>query len=185
MIDFPYGHKKYECLYVDPPWSYENKRTGGSMTSGADDEYLTMGIKDIMSIPVWKISEPDSALFIWAVTPLLPEAFQVMKNWGYTYKTTLYWRKKGKFGMGFWFRGDIEPCLVGIKGNVKPFGLQISNFIDAPPREHSRKPDEMYEIIESIGFKSKFEMFAREKRHGWDVFGNEVPTSTQMTFGGL
>lgn len=87
MIDFHYGHKKYDCLYIDPPWSYANKRTGGNMTSGADAEYPTMSIKDIISIPIWKISEDNSVLFMWAVTPLLPEAFQVMKNWGYQENT--------------------------------------------------------------------------------------------------
>ena len=113
------------------------------------------------------------------ITPLLPEALYVLKKWGFDYKTTIYCRKKGKFGMGFWLRGDIEPCLIGIKGDIKPFGLQVSNFLDVSPRERSRKPDEIYSLIESLGFKNKIEMFAREKRQGWDTWGNQVPDTTQ------
>lgn len=178
-IDFDYRGKKYDCILADPPWSYNNKNTGGSMLSGASSQYSTMSTKEIMSIPVWKISEKDSVLFLWAVNPMLPEAFAVMKNWGYEYKTAIYWHKIGKFGMGFWIRVDMEVCLVGIKGDVKPFGLQVSNVIEEKPREHSRKPDAFYEIVESIGFKNKFEMFARERREGYDTFGNETSKTTQ------
>ncbi len=179
MYEFEYQGKLYDLIYSDPPWSYNNKSTGGSMISGADAQYPTMTVEQIASIPIHKIAKRDSCLFMWAVTPLLPEAFYVMKKWGFNYKTTIYWRKKGKFGMGFWFRGDIELCLIGIKGDIKPFGLQCSNFIDIPPREHSRKPDEVYTLIESLEFKDKIEMFARERRYGWDTWGNQVPDTMQ------
>ncbi len=183
-LNFEYQGHLYDCIYADPPWSYDNENTGGSNNSGASAKYLTMSTEEIANIPIHKIANGSCCLFMWAVTPLLPEAFYVMKKWGFTYKTTAYWRKKGRFGMGFWFRGEIEPLLIGIKGDVRPFGLQISNLIEAPPREHSRKPDEVYTIIESLGFKRKIEMFARERRQGWDTWGNQVPNTTQMILGG-
>lgn len=189
MYSFEYQGKLYDLIYADPPWDYNNKNTGGSVSkgagnnSGAESKYSTMTTEEIANIPIHKIAKPTCCLFMWAVTPLLPEAFYVMKKWGFTYKTTAYWHKTGRLGMGFWFRGDVEPLLVGIKGNIKAFGLQISNLIKADPREHSRKPDEIYSIIESIGFKDKIEMFARERRRGWDTFGNETPSTTQMTLG--
>ena len=189
MYSFEYQGKLYDAIYADPPWSYNNKNTGGSVSkgtgnnSGAESKYPTMTTEEIANIPIHKIAKPNCCLFMWAVTPLLPEAFYVMKKWGFTYKTTAYWYKTGRLGMGFWFRGDVEPLLVGIRGDIKAFGLQISNLIKADPREHSRKPDEVYRIIESIGFKDKIEMFARERRQGWDTFGNETPSSTQRTLG--
>lgn len=197
VLNFEYQGKLYNCIYADPAWSYENKNTGGSVSkgtgnnSGASSKYNTMTTKEIANIPIHKIADGNCCLFMWAVTPLLPEALYVMKEWGFTYKTSAYWYKTGRLGMGFWFRGDIEPLLIGIKGDVKAFHLQISNVIktfdqkvvEADPREHSRKPDEVYSIIESIGFKNKIEMFARERRQGWDNWGNQVPSTTQMILG--
>ena len=86
---FEYQGKLYDLIYDDPPWSYENKSTGGSMKSGADAQYPTMTTEEIASIPIHKIADTNCCLFMWAVTPLLPDAFCVMKKWGFTYKTTI------------------------------------------------------------------------------------------------
>lgn len=166
---------KYKVILCDPPWSYRNKKTGGSMKSGAEQKYPTLTVEQICSIPAPEIASRNSALFLWATTPMLPEAFQVMKSWGFTYKTAIYWRKIISLGMGFWFRGQVEQCLLGIKGNIKAFRLQRSNFIQSKAGKHSQKPLEMYEIIESIpDLVPRIELFAREPRQGWDTFGFDI-----------
>lgn len=133
-----------------------------------------MPLEDIMNLPVHDISMEDSVCFLWGTTPLLPEAFEVLKSWGFKYKTAIYWHKTNSLGLGYWFRGQIEICLLGIKGKIKPFRCQKPNIIQSKSRGHSRKPTEMYEIIESLDISPKIELFAREHRTGWDVWGDQV-----------
>lgn len=173
-------NKKYQLIYADPPWSYRNKRTGGSMNSGAISKYPTMSIEEIKNMPIGDIVNKDCALFIWATTPLLPEAFEVITAWGFHYKTSLYWCKTMSLGMGYWYRGQVEMLLLGIKGEVKAFRIQKPNFIQTKVREHSRKPDEFYELIEMTGLKPRIELFARNKREGWDCWGNEVESDIDL-----
>jgi len=172
IIIFP--GKQYKLILADPPWRYDNKNTGGSNNSGSCQKYPTLSLEDIKTLPVRDIAMRDSCLFLWATSPLLPEAFEVMKSWGYQYKTAIYWRKIMSLGMGFWFRGQIEVCLLGVRGNVKAFRSQKQNFIQAKVRKHSQKPDELYEIIESLDLNPKIELFARERRDGWDAVGLDV-----------
>ncbi len=171
--------KKYKLIYADPPWSYDNKKTGESMVSGADSKYDTLPLEELKALPIPGISEKDSVLFMWAVVPLLPEAFDLMKAWGFRYKTAIFWRKIMSLGMGYWFRGQVELCLLGIKGEIPAFRCQKANFIQSKVRKHSRKPDEMYGLIESLNINPKIELFARERREGWDVFGNQLPGDMQ------
>jgi N6-adenosine-specific RNA methylase IME4 len=172
--------KLYDVIYADPPWSYKNKRTGGSMISGAETKYPTMSITKIcdMQVPHAK----DSCLFLWATVPLLPEAFQVMEAWGFKYKTMLTWRKIMSLGMGYWYRGQCEHLLFGMKGKVKAFRIQESNFIQTKALRHSEKPEEFRQLIErsTIHMPNKLELFARKQSPGWDVFGNEVENSIQL-----
>lgn len=170
---------KYKCILADPPWSYDNKNTGGSMTSGAANQYDTMSLEDICNMPIQDIADKDCVLFMWATTPLLPEAFRVLDAWGFKYKTSIYWRKIMSLGMGYWFRGQVELCLVGVKGNVKAFRSQRPNFIQSKVRKHSQKPDQLYGMIEELGISPRIELFARERRQGWDQFGNQLPDTTQ------
>jgi len=180
-MDFPI--KKYKCILADPPWTYDNKRTGGSFKSGASQQYNTMTLDEIKNLPISNISMNDSVCFLWATTPLLPEAFEVMKAWGYKYKTCIYWRKIMSLGMGYWFRGQVEVCLVGVKGKIKPFHCQQPNFIQSKVRKHSQKPDELYSLIESIpNLDPKIELFARNYRKGWDSWGNEIIDDNQIKF---
>lgn len=175
--------KKYKMIYADPAWSYDNQNTGGSMISGANAKYSTMSLEEIKELPVKDISSKDSVLFLWATVPLLPEALEVMKEWGYQYKTTIFWRKIMSLGMGFWFRGQVEMLLFGVKGKVKAFRCQKCNFIQSKVRKHSQKPTQIYGLLEEISKKHnldpKVELFARERRQGWDVWGNQVPNHTQ------
>ncbi len=166
--------KKYQIIYADPPWSYRNKKTGGSMKSGALAKYPTMTVKEICELPVMDIADKNSVLFLWATVPLLPEALEVMKAWGYKYKTMLTWRKIMSLGMGFWFRGQTEHLLLGVRGKVKAFRIQKPNFVQSKVGPHSQKPIEFRSLIDMTGLSPKIELFARKKTEGWDVWGNEV-----------
>lgn len=144
------------------------------MISGSADKYPVMTLEQICNMPVPLIADKNSVLYLWATVPLLQEAFVVLEAWGYKYKTSLFWRKIMSLGMGYWYRGQVELLLLGVKGKVKAFRIQRPNFIEAKVREHSRKPDEFYELIEATGLTPKIELFARYRRDGWDAWGNEV-----------
>lgn len=187
------SEKKYNVIYADPPWSYENKNTGGSMDSGAEAKYLTMSNSDIMNMPVKDITEKNSVLFLWATVPLMPEAFATLEAWGFKYKTMLTWRKVMSLGMGYWFRGQCEHLLLGVKGNVKPFRMQKANFYESKTGEHSQKPHHFRNMIAeavTVSFEEprKLELFARSRGgffpdyeyEGWDVYGNEVNNSIKL-----
>ena len=174
MIPFP--EKRYRALVVDPPWQYRNKNTGGSMKSGASAKYPTMSLEEICALPVPNICERDAVLFLWGTTPLAEYPFEVMKAWKFKYKTKIYWHKTGNLGLGNWFRGQVEECLVCVRGDVKAFHLQKPNFIQSKAREHSRKPEEFFQLIGPAveNINPKIELFARERRTGWDCWGYGV-----------
>lgn len=177
MIPFP--NKKYNILYADPPWSYKNKCTGGSMKSGASAKYSTMTLQEICDLPISNICEKNAVLFLWGTVPLLPEAFEVMNRWGFKYKTMITWRKIMSLGMGFWFRGQCEHLLFGIKGKVKAFRCQKANFIQHKVEKHSQKPKDFKQLINEATInmqpQNKIELFAREKENDeWDCWGDEV-----------
>lgn len=144
------------------------------MISGSASKYPVLSLDEIKRLPINLISAPDSVLFLWATTPLLPEAFDVMKSWGFCYKTSLYWEKIAMLGLGFWYRGQVEQLLLGVKGNVRAFRIQKPNLIQSKVRAHSQKPDEMYELIEACGLSPKLELFASTKRGGWDCLGDQI-----------
>jgi N6-adenosine-specific RNA methylase IME4 len=172
--------KKYQIIYADPPWSYKNKNTGGSMKSGAIAKYPTMTINEICDLPIADIADKNSVLFLWATVPLMPEAFKVMEAWGYKYKTMLTWRKIMSLGMGFWFRGQTEHLLMGVKGKVKAFRIQKANFIQCKAGTHSTKPVEFRSLIDMTELSPKIELFARSEHEGWDVWGNEVESDITL-----
>ena len=165
---------RYKVIYADPPWAYRNKRTGGSMNSGSADKYPVLGLDVLSLFPVKDIAYKDSVLFLWATVPLLPDAITLLNNWGFEYKTAVFWRKIMSLGLGFWFRGQVELCLLGVRGRVKPFRLQRANFIQSKALRHSEKPAEMRELIEATGLTPRIELFARQTVEGWDYYGDEV-----------
>jgi len=179
MVKMELPNKRYKLILADPPWKYENGHTGRDMKHGVDDEYLTMSVEELKTFPISSISLDDSYLFMWVTSPLLPEGIEVFKSWGYEYKAALYWDKKTNGGLGHWLRGCVEICLIGKKGNVPPIRGQYPNIIRQKISSHSRKPDKLYEIIESTHINPKIELFAREKREGWDAWGNQVPNHCQ------
>lgn len=173
--------KKYSIIYCDPPWSYRNKKVFGKfhnkdgyVDGGCLSKYDTLSLSELKEIPIKDIADKACALFLWATTPLLPEALEVMEAWGFSYKTSLYWRKIMSLGMGYWYRGQVEQLLLGVKGKLKAFHIQRANIIQTKVHSHSQKPDEFYELIEMTALEPKIELFARNKREGWDCWGNEV-----------
>lgn len=164
----------YNVVMADPPWSYRNKRSGGSMIH-QDDRYKTMPLGEIKSLPIGKICEKNCVLFLWATVPMLPEALEVMSAWGFKYKTTLFWWKIMSGGTGWWFRGQMEVLLLGVRGKVKAFRIQKGNIHQARVGKHSEKPDYFRELIEQatdkIGFTKRVELFATKKPDGWDAVG--------------
>lgn len=170
--------KKYNIIYADPPWRYEQKDVKGA----AEKIYPTMLLEELCNLPVANLSEKDAVLFLWTTFPMLPNALKLIKAWGFQYKSTAFvWLKQNKsgrgwfFGLGFWTRGNAEVCLLGTKGHPKRKSNRVHQFIISPLQQHSRKPDEAREkIVELIGDLPRIELFAREKTDGWDIWGNEV-----------
>jgi N6-adenosine-specific RNA methylase IME4 len=171
--------KKYEVIYADPPWSYKSKRSGKTGISGAAAHYKTMELGDIKAMPIKDLSEKNAVLFLWAVNPMLPDAIDLMKEWGFAYKTTITWRKIMSMGMGYWWRGQCEFLLFGTRGKVKAFRMQEANILQLKVGKHSSKPHEFRQLIEraTLHMPNKLELFARSKWPNWDVFGNQVENS--------
>lgn len=169
-----------KTILADPPYSYRNKKTGGSMKSGSADKYPVMTIEEISRIQVQQIAHKDCCLFQWVPVPLLPEGLWIMKRWGFSYKTAIFWRKTGRLGLGFWWRGCIEVCLFGVQGKVPAFRSSRENMIGSNPRQHSTKPDELYDLIEPHVPDPKMELFARRRRNGWHAMGNQIDTDVEM-----
>jgi N6-adenosine-specific RNA methylase IME4 len=166
--------KRYGVIYADPPWRFEPYSRETGMDRAADNHYETEEVEAICTMTVPAAN--DCVLFLWATAPMLPQALQVMKAWGFTYKSHVVWAKD-HVGTGYWFRNKHELLLVGTKGSVPAPapGSQYASVIEATVQEHSKKPEAFAEIIEDI-FPNvpALEMFARKKRLGWDVWGSEV-----------
>lgn len=173
--------KKYGIIYADPPWSYRVWSEKGKGRS-AENHYRTMGIEDVMALPVAELAARDCALFLWATAPCLEEAMAVIRAWGFAYKTVAFtWAKATArpggwhFGLGYWTRANAELCLLATKGRPRRASASVRQLIVAPRREHSRKPDEARErIVELMGDLPRIELFARQKFPGWDAWGDEV-----------
>jgi len=176
----PFPNKKYNIIYADPPWSYKVWTAKGGHKS-ASAHYNTMNIEDIKKISVESIADKDCVLFLWVTMPNLIEGIEIIKSWGFTYKTCGFtWLKIYKngnpvCGLGYWTRSNAELCLLATRGNPKRISKSVYQAVLAPQREHSRKPDEVRDrIVELMGDLPRIELFAREKTEGWDVWGNEV-----------
>jgi len=171
--------KKYNIIYADPPWM---ETGGGKIKRGADRHYSLMKTKDICALPINQIADNNCHLYLWTTNAFLPDALKVMEAWGFTYKTMITW-VKDKIGLGQYFRGMSEHCLFGVKGNlpyktdVEGKRMQGRTAFYAPKSVHSKKPDEMREMIHLVSDREnikKIELFAREKNNGWDVLGYDV-----------
>lgn len=176
--------KKYQIIYADPPWRYEQK----SLSGAAEKHYNTMSIQEICDLPIQELSQENSVLFLWATFPMLKEALMVIEAWGYKYKTVGFvWVKENKkssgwfMGLGFWTRGNAEICLLATKGKPKRIHAGVRQLVTAPVLEHSKKPNDVRKrIVELMGDVPRLELFARQKVNGWDVWGNEVESDVTM-----
>lgn len=173
---------KYRVILADPPWKYGTwTKKGTGRTS--ETHYDSISTKDLANIWGPSITQVrrsrNCALFLWTTSPLLIDALHVMANWGFMYRTIAFtWVKttkngKGHFGMGGYTRPGSEICLLGINGSMKVKSHSIRQVIQEPVREHSRKPD-LYERIEALFDGPYLELFARQKKEGWDSWGNET-----------
>ena len=178
--------KKYSVIYADPPWSYNDKMKGHSFS--LDHEYETQDLAWICKLPISLISNKDSVLFLWAVSPLLPEAFKVIETWGFKYKTVAFcWVKEtALFGkqiknLGRWTMGGMELCLLATKGHPKRVKNNVYQIVTDIRQEHSKKPHSIRKnIVALMGDVPRIELFARQKMEGWDVWGNEVESDIDL-----
>ena len=180
--------KKYNIIYADPAWQYNDKRTGKGKNNpngagGAEKHYNTMNIEDICRLPINQIADKNCMLFLWATSPLLPEAFKVIDAWGFKYKTMGFvWAKttndfskiRGD-GIGNYTIQNAEFCLIALKGRYWRNKTGVKQFILSPKMKHSEKPSEAKNrILDLCGDLPRIELFARQQTDGWDVWGNEV-----------
>lgn len=175
-------HKSYGTILADPPWRFANRTGKMAPEHQRLSRYSTMSTQEIMDLPVGELALAQSHLYLWVPNALIAEGLDVMKAWGFTYKTNMVWYKTRKDGgpdgrgVGFYFRNVTELILFGIRGKIRTFppGRRQVNIITSQKREHSRKPDELYEIIEECSPDPFLELFARYRRKGWTQWGNEI-----------
>lgn len=171
--------QKFGTVLAYPPWRFTNRTGKMAPEHRRLSRYGTMSLEEIMELPVTQCVQPQSHLYLWVPNALILEGLEVMKRWGFTYKTNLVWykiRKDGR-GVGFYFRNVTELVLFGVRGNLRTrdAGRRQTNIIVKQKREHSRKPDELYPIIEECSPGPYLEMFARNRRIGWTQWGDGVP----------
>jgi len=178
------GQSRFSTILADPPWRFQNRTGKMAPEHRRLSRYGTMAIDDIMSLPVGLVAKPRSHLYLWVPNALIREGLDVMKAWGFTYKSNIIWYKTRKDGgpdgrgVGFYFRNVTEVILFGIRGannRTLDAGRRQTNIIVSRKREHSRKPDEQYRIMERCSSGPRLEMFARHERDGWTQWGNEAP----------
>ncbi|GGF54572.1 hypothetical protein GCM10011402_03170 [Paracoccus acridae] len=177
------GAVRFGTVLADPPWQFQNRTGKIAPEHKRLSRYPTMTLDDICALPVARIADARSHLYLWVPNALLPEGLKVMESWGFTYKSNLIWyktRKDGgpdRRGVGFYFRNVTEILLFGVRGkDVRTLdpGRSQENVIATQKREHSRKPDEQYPLIEACSWGPRLEMFARGPRKGWTVWGNQA-----------
>ena len=175
-------HGHYGTILADPPWRFQNRTGKMAPEHQRLLRYPTMTLKEIVELPVPRLSAAQSHLYLWVPNALLAEGLEVMRQWGFTYKTNLVWYKVRKNqgpdgrGVGFYFRNVTELILFGVRGHLRtlPPGRRQVNLVATQKREHSRKPDELYRIVMQCSPGPYLELFARHKIAGWTQWGNEV-----------
>jgi N6-adenosine-specific RNA methylase IME4 len=169
--------KRYGVILADPEWRFEPYSRETGIDRAADNHYPTSPLDVIKARDVPSISADDCVLFLWATAPMLPEALEVLKAWGFDYRSQIIWHKE-RIGTGYWFRNEHELLLVGTRGNIPApaMGTQWRSLCASPSGVHSEKPGWQYELIEAyFPTLSKIELNARRARPGWDCWGVEAP----------
>jgi len=183
--------RRFATILADPPWQFLNKTGKIAPEHKRLSRYGTMKLDEIAGLPVGELSAPTAHLYLWCPNALLPDGLEVMKAWGFTYKSNLIWHKVRKDGgsdgrgVGFYFRNVTEILLFGVRGKnartLSPARRQV-NLLATRKREHSRKPDEQYEIIEACSPGPFLELFARGARPNWTVWGNQADAGYKPTW---
>lgn len=176
--------KKYNIIYADPPWKYDDNGCQGA----AEKQYNTMTVGQLKRMDINSLCEKDCVLFMWATYPKLREALEVISAWGFEYKSIGFqWVKLNKngigffFGLGRWTRGNTEPCLIAVKGKPKRISASVGQLVFSPLKRHSEKPVQVRDrIVQLLGDLPRVELFARQKVEGWDSWGNEVECDVEI-----
>ena len=176
------GFEGVGTILADPPWRFANRTGKMAPEHKRLKRYKTMTLQEIAELPIAQLLLPQSHLYLWVPNALLSEGLEVMRRWGFTYKTNIVWYKVRKDGgpdgrgVGFYFRNVTELVLFGVRGSLRTgsAGRRQTNIIISRKREHSRKPDELYEIIENCSPGPYLELFARHRRNGWYQCGDEI-----------
>lgn len=180
------GQTRFGTILADPPWQFQNRTGKVAPEHKRLNRYGTMDLDAICELPVADIADDPSHLYLWVPNALLPEGMKVMEAWGFRYISNIVWHKVRKDGgsdgrgVGFYFRNVTELLLFGVRGkNARTLGPGRSqvNMIQSRKREHSRKPDEQYQIIEDCSWGPRIELFSRGKRKDWTVWGNQADES--------
>lgn len=165
----PFPSGLYQVVYADPPWSYDNS----GFDQSAASQYPTMTTADIAALPVGGITSDASVLFLWATSPLLPDALRVMSQWGFDYKASMIWVKNRAPGIGWWVQTYHELLLIGSCEQTPHPLIKPPSVVTADVSTHSRKPERFYELIENMYTGPKVELFGRATRPDWKTWGNE------------
>lgn len=176
------GGHPFGTILADPPWRFQNRTGKVAPEHKRLARYDTMTWKEIAEMPVADVAAPQSHCYLWVPNALVAEGLRVLESWGFTYKSMLIWHKIRKDGgsdgrgVGFYFRNVTEPVLFGVRGRLRTLqpGRTQVNLLATRKREHSRKPDELYDIIEACSPGPRLELFARYPQEGWQVWGNEA-----------
>lgn len=176
------GGQKFQTILADPPWQFQNRTGKMAPEHKRLARYPTLSLEEICDMPVEALAGEPAHLYLWVPNALLPDGLKVMEHWGFKYKSNLIWykvRKDGgpdRRGVGFYFRNVTEVLLFGVRGkNARTLapGRSQENILVSQKREHSRKPDEQYDVIEQCSFGNRLELFARGPRPHWTVWGNQ------------
>lgn len=180
MKDLPQNH--FGAILADPPWAF-NVWSDKGRGKSASEHYETMDLREIAKLPVGDLAARDAVLFLWTTWPTLRLGIDLIQDWGFTYKTCAFnWMKADQFrffaapwmGLGYWTRANTEPCLLATRGKPKRLNADVRQVVIEPRREHSRKPDCVYDRIERLVAGPYLDLFARQKRKGWTAWGNET-----------
>lgn len=179
FVDIYNTDKKYKTIYIDPPWKESG---GGKIKRGADRHYPLMSTKEIMSLPIHRLADEIGChLYLWTTNNFLQDALACVKQWGFEYITFVTWNKD-KIGLGQYYRGITEHCIFASTTKRLPYKVTdgkrkqgVTGFYE-PKTVHSRKPDKMRQMIETVSYEPMIEIFAREEFVGWDWYGNEILT---------
>lgn len=181
----------FKTIMADPPWRFQNSTGKVAPEHKRLSRYGTMTLNEIMALPVQKLADDTSHLYLWVPNALLPEGLAVMTAWGFSYKSNVVWHKVRKDGgsdgrgVGFYFRNVTELILFGVRGKnartLAPGRSQV-NMIQTRKREHSRKPDEQYDVIEACSPGPYLELFGRGTRAGWSAWGNQAHDGYEPTW---